>query len=134
MYRVQTDRRALSQILINLTNNAIKFTEAGFVRLEVAKPGASDRLIELRIIDTGIGIRPEDEEKLFTAFTQVGGGHTGGTGLGLHLKSEARWAPQWLDQFQDRTGQGQHLRPVAAQELTWEAAFWSSKITPRIWN
>jgi PAS domain S-box-containing protein len=85
---VQTDRRALSQILINLTNNAIKFTEAGLVRLEVAKPGADDGFIELRVIDSGVGLKPEDQENLFKAFTQLGAGHIGGTGLGLHLSQK----------------------------------------------
>jgi PAS domain S-box-containing protein len=69
---VRTDRRALSQILINLTNNAIKFTEAGSVRLELATPRADDRAIQLRVIDTGMGIKPEDQDKLFKAFTQLG--------------------------------------------------------------
>jgi PAS domain S-box-containing protein len=85
---VDTDRRALSQILINLTNNAIKFTETGFVRLEVAKPGADDCAVELRVVDTGIGIEPQDQAKLFNPFTQLGAGHIGGTGLGLHLSQK----------------------------------------------
>jgi PAS domain S-box-containing protein len=85
---VQTDRRALNQILINLTNNAIKFTETGLVRLEVAKPTVDSRAIELRVIDTGRGIKPEDQEKLFKAFTQLGASHAGGTGLGLHLSQK----------------------------------------------
>jgi protein-histidine pros-kinase len=85
---VQTDRRALSQILINLTNNAIKFTETGVVRLEVVKPGVDDRVIELRVIDTGGGIKPEEQEKLFKAFTQLGATQVGGTGLGLHLSQK----------------------------------------------
>ena len=82
---VQTDRRALSQILINLTNNAIKFTEIGFVRLEIATPGPEDRVVDVRVIDTGTGITTEDRTRLFSAFTQLGDGHIGGTGLGLHL-------------------------------------------------
>ena len=68
---VRTDRRALSQILLNLTNNAIKFTETGLVRLEVDRPGSDDRAIEIRVIDTGIGIKPEDQDKLFKAFTPL---------------------------------------------------------------
>jgi PAS domain S-box-containing protein len=87
---VRTDRRALSQILINLTNNAIKFTETGLVRLEIGKPGADVRAIEIRVIDTGMGIKLEDGEKLFKAFTQLttSTGHHGGTGLGLHLSQK----------------------------------------------
>jgi PAS domain S-box-containing protein len=85
---VQTDRRALSQILINLTNNAIKFTDTGLVRLEVVRPVADDGAIEVRVIDSGIGIKPDDQEKLFKAFTQLGASHIGGTGLGLHLSQK----------------------------------------------
>jgi protein-histidine pros-kinase len=103
---VQTDRRALSQILINLTNNAIKFTEAGRVRLELAKPGADDRAIQLRVIDTGIGIKPEDQEKLFKAFTQLGASHTGGTGLGLHLSQKLAELLNGSIRFTSEFGQG----------------------------
>jgi nitrogen fixation/metabolism regulation signal transduction histidine kinase len=77
-----TDRRAFSQILLNLTNNAIKFTDQGIVRLEIQKPDADARAIEIRVIDTGSGIKPEDQEKLFKAFAQVGTtGRFDGTGL-----------------------------------------------------
>jgi signal transduction histidine kinase len=84
---VQTDRRALSQILLNLTNNAIKFAESGLVRLEVRQPAQDDRVVELLVIDTGIGIRLEDQAKLFHAFTSLTAatGRSDGTGLGLHL-------------------------------------------------
>jgi PAS domain S-box-containing protein len=86
---VRTDRRALSQILINLTNNAIKFTEAGLVRLEVGH-ASGEHAIELRVVDSGVGIRPEDQEKLFKAFTPLTAstGRSDGTGLGLHLSQK----------------------------------------------
>ncbi len=89
---VQTDRRALTQILLNLTNNAIKFTERGSVRIEVGRPvgdGRADTAIS--VTDTGIGIRPEDQARLFGAFEQVNGhtrGRQQGTGLGLHLSQK----------------------------------------------
>jgi len=85
----RTDRRALSQILINLTNNAIKFTEGGLVRLEVAET-TNGRAIEIRVIDTGMGIKEEDQESLFKAFTQLTAatGRYDGTGLGLHLSQK----------------------------------------------
>jgi protein-histidine pros-kinase len=78
---VLADRRALSQILLNLVNNAIKFTDAGGVTLAVAH-GA-----EFAVTDTGVGIRPEDQAKLFRAFAQVDAANRRreGTGLGLHL-------------------------------------------------
>jgi PAS domain S-box-containing protein len=89
---VRTDRRALSQILLNLTNNAIKFTEHGQVCLELHQHQADgQRRTEIRIRDTGIGIQPEDQVKLFHAFTQVDGStkrRYDGTGLGLHLSQK----------------------------------------------
>jgi protein-histidine pros-kinase len=85
---VRADRRALSQILLNLTNNAIKFTERGGVSVSVVRREADGKAVtEFAVADTGVGIRPEDQAKLFQAFSQVEG--TGkrheGTGLGLHL-------------------------------------------------
>jgi PAS domain S-box-containing protein len=89
---LDTDRRALSQILINLTNNAIKFTEAGRITLEVARRGENGRTVtEISVEDTGIGIRAEDQRKLFEAFSQLdtsGGRRHEGTGLGLHLSQK----------------------------------------------
>jgi signal transduction histidine kinase len=86
---VQTDRRALSQILINLTSNGIKFTDQGRVRLELmVRQEANRTLTEISVVDTGIGIRPEDQALLFAAFVQVRSGsqpRSEGTGLGLHL-------------------------------------------------
>jgi len=85
---VMTDRRALSQILLNLTSNAIKFTEQGSVSLEVAQ---GINVTEVTVADTGIGIRAEDQEALFQAFTQVttkGSRRQEGTGLGLHLSQK----------------------------------------------
>ena len=86
---IRTDYRAVSQILINLTNNAIKFTQQGSVRLTLTVAGSdSGELIVFRVIDTGIGISPEDQNLLFGAFRQIRSPHrpqSEGTGLGLHL-------------------------------------------------
>jgi protein-histidine pros-kinase len=86
---VRADRRALSQILLNLTSNAIKFTERGSVALQVGKRQQNGRsLIDIRVADTGAGIRDEDQKKLFQAFTQLESPlerRQEGTGLGLHL-------------------------------------------------
>jgi protein-histidine pros-kinase len=87
-----TDRRALSQIVINLANNAIKFTEKGRVRVQLNQRRANGRLLtEVSIIDTGVGIRPDDQARLFEAFTQLEGSTARrheGTGLGLHLSQK----------------------------------------------
>jgi protein-histidine pros-kinase len=87
---VQTDRRALSQIMLNLTNNAIKFTETGRIRLVIADLDASNEMIEISVVDTGIGIKAEDQEELFKAFTPLttATGRSDGTGLGLHLSQK----------------------------------------------
>jgi signal transduction histidine kinase len=85
---IRTDRRALAQIVLNLLNNAIKFTERGRVRLGIERRVLDGRsMVEFSVQDTGVGIRPEDQAKLFTAFTQVDAAtrHQEGTGLGLYL-------------------------------------------------
>lgn len=89
---VHADRRALSQILLNLVNNAIKFTETGSISLVVVRHTPGGRPVtEFVVTDTGIGIRSEDQTKLFQAFTQVepsGKRRHEGTGLGLHLSGK----------------------------------------------
>jgi PAS domain S-box-containing protein len=87
-----TDRRAFSQIVINLASNAIKFTEQGSVRIELKRRQSNgQRLTEVIVADTGLGIRQEDQEKLFEAFSRLGaasGRRHEGTGLGLHLSQK----------------------------------------------
>lgn len=88
----RTDRRALNQIIINLINNAIKFTERGQVRILAAEVvGDGHRSLRIDIEDTGVGILPEDQRKLFGAFSRVntaGQRAEEGTGLGLHLSQQ----------------------------------------------
>ena len=84
------DRTRLLQVLINLVGNAIKFTEAGSVTLEVQTATLDDGQpgIRFAVVDTGIGIPPEARERIFDAFEQADGSTTrrfGGTGLGLAL-------------------------------------------------
>jgi len=91
-FTVMTDRRALCQILINLANNAIKFTERGLIRLEIRQRGENGAATtEFLISDTGIGISAEDQTKLFQAFSRLntpGARRSEGTGLGLHLSQK----------------------------------------------
>ena len=86
---VLTDESKLKQILINLIGNAIKFTETGSVKVEVAViPDALNRLA-FKISDTGGGIAPEDIQKIFRPFEQTGAGRAkGGTGLGLPISQQ----------------------------------------------
>lgn len=84
------DEHRLSQILHNLLNNAIKFTESGTISLEITLSSEKTREVELFFVvrDSGIGIKKEDKEKLFQSFTQVDASITrrfGGTGLGLAI-------------------------------------------------
>ncbi|MBD2576378.1 PAS domain S-box protein [Oscillatoria sp. FACHB-1406] len=83
---VVNDSSAVRRILTNLISNAIKFTESGRIAVKVREVG-SER-IELCVSDTGIGISPEDIEKIFEAFRQVDQTLTrqhSGTGLGLAI-------------------------------------------------
>ena len=86
---LRADRRALSQVVINLTENAIKFTDTGGVKLALERRGAvRESEVEIRIEDTGPGIRSEDLDRIFDPFTRFGTRDRvgkAGTGLGLHL-------------------------------------------------
>jgi len=80
-----SDRRRVEQVLLNLVNNAIKFTETGGVTVKAER---EDGLVRLRVVDTGVGIRSEDMTLLFHPFRQVDTGVTRkheGTGLGLAI-------------------------------------------------
>lgn len=84
------DMARLRQVLINLTANAVKFTERGGVYLEVQCTGKQDGRMELqfKVKDTGIGIAQEKREQLFQPFSQLDSSLTrkyGGTGLGLAI-------------------------------------------------
>lgn len=83
----------LRQILLNLVNNAIKFTSQGFVLLQAKKVSGSNNRFRIRfsVKDTGIGISKENQALLFHKFTQLDGSTTrkfGGTGLGLAISKE----------------------------------------------
>jgi PAS domain S-box-containing protein len=83
--RIVSDRCRVEQILTNLLGNAVKFTKKGGVRLEC---DVDDGQVTTRVVDTGIGIRPEDLERIFQPFQQVDSGAARqheGTGLGLAI-------------------------------------------------
>ena len=85
------DETRIGEVLINLLNNAVKYTEKGSVRLEIRNNGkiAEDEIeVETRVIDTGKGIKQEDISKIFNAFEQVNmklNSGIEGTGLGLSI-------------------------------------------------
>jgi signal transduction histidine kinase/CheY-like chemotaxis protein len=83
------DPLRLSQILINLTNNAIKFTERGKVSIKIDLLDTNS--VRISVIDTGIGLSEEQQQKLFQSFSQADGSTTrryGGTGLGLSISKQ----------------------------------------------
>jgi CheY-like chemotaxis protein/signal transduction histidine kinase len=98
---ISTDRQRAEQILNNLLANAIKFTERGDVTLRIARPAPEvvlrrqdlrpDSTVALSVSDTGLGIAPEDQERIFAPFEQVDSApdrRYGGTGLGLNIARE----------------------------------------------
>ena len=87
------DGLRIRQIIINIVNNAIKFTESGFVRLQIRVGNVNGDLMELLVSvkDTGQGIREEDMDKLFGSFQQVDSKRNRGkegTGLGLSISKQ----------------------------------------------
>lgn len=89
---VKGDHTRIRQVLLNLVANAAKFTDEGFIRIS-AKEQVSDQgvqEVQVQVSDSGVGISPEDTEKLFKPFSQVDASptrKTGGTGLGLSISS-----------------------------------------------
>lgn len=82
-----TDPTRVKQILVNLLNNAFKFTEQGSVRLRVSLDAQRERIV-FEVVDTGIGIEPHRLEELFEAFVQADAStmrRHGGSGLGLNI-------------------------------------------------
>ena len=115
------DERRLTQVLLNLIGNAIKFTDAGEV---VIKAAASDGTFNLAVRDTGPGISAADQARLFQEFQQADNSNTRkkeGTGLGLAISKriiEMHGGRIWME---SEVGQGSTffvMIPVQAQEQT----------------
>ena len=91
--RLEGDKTRLRQILFNLVDNAVKFTEAGEIHVHVAAERQADDAVELRIVvsDTGVGIPAERQAIIFDSFAQADGSSTrrfGGLGLGLAISKQ----------------------------------------------
>ncbi|MFM2247987.1 MAG: hypothetical protein RL071_4062, partial [Pseudomonadota bacterium] len=85
--QVRGDRARVRQVLLNLVSNAVKFTADGLVRVEVDPPDPAG-IVELRVIDTGVGFEPAVAERIFEPYRQAGpeiARRFGGTGLGLSI-------------------------------------------------
>ena len=86
--KVRGDAGRIRQILINLVSNAIKFTDKGSVEIDVA---ADDGAFKISVKDTGPGVAPADQKRIFEQFQQVDSSSTrkkGGTGLGLSISRQ----------------------------------------------
>jgi two-component system sensor histidine kinase/response regulator len=89
--RRRGDPHRLRQILLNLINNAVKFTSTGSVTLRVSRESfeASQELVRFEVLDTGMGISPDSLSRLFKSFSQLDGPKAQtGTGLGLAISKE----------------------------------------------
>ena len=89
-YKLYGDNIRVRQIMINLANNAAKFTERGHIRISVKSEKITDEdvILDVAVEDTGIGIKPDDLEKIFDSFSQVDSKrnrNVEGTGLGLAI-------------------------------------------------
>lgn len=116
------DQERVRQIITNLVANAIKFTESGSVRVEISRlrMGQGDRPeLEIRILDTGTGIPPDEQERIFECFEQVDGSNTrrkGGAGLGLNIVRALVEAMGGRLTLQSEPGRGSDFRVILPLE------------------
>ncbi len=109
--RFNGDEYRLKQVILNLTNNAIKFTDQGFVKVMINHLGSSKGYHELKftVKDSGIGIPKDRLDQLFNAFTQVDASMTkayGGTGLGLTISKKLVGMMEGKMGVESKLGQG----------------------------
>ena len=112
--KLRGDPGRLRQILTNLTNNAIKFTDTGSVtvRVNVAKETSTHAHLHVSVLDTGVGIPEERFDRLFKSFSQVDASTTrqfGGTGLGLVICKELCEMMDGNIDFESEHGKGSNF-------------------------
>jgi signal transduction histidine kinase len=114
---VQADERRLRQVVVNLLSNAVKFTPAGG-RVDVSAR-LDDGMVQVAVADTGPGIAPEDQERIFEEFQQVRrGGGEDGTGLGLPLSRrliELHGGRLWVESLPGAGSTFRFTLPVRAE-------------------
>ncbi|MFH1419376.1 MAG: ATP-binding protein [Planctomycetota bacterium] len=122
---IQSDPTRLKQILVNLIGNAIKFTDKGGVRLVTrlvgtepsGRMGPSEPMLQFDIIDSGIGMTPEQLDRLFKPFTQADSSTTrkfGGTGLGLMISKHLAEMLGGSITIESKLGEGSRFRASVA--------------------
>jgi signal transduction histidine kinase/DNA-binding response OmpR family regulator/HPt (histidine-containing phosphotransfer) domain-containing protein/HAMP domain-containing protein len=112
------DPLRLGQVLTNLINNAVKFTETGHVKvsIQVARQEKNRVQLEIDVEDTGIGMTPEQSARLFQAFGQADGSTTrkyGGTGLGLTISKRMVELMEGTIWIESQAGVGSHFKFTA---------------------
>lgn len=129
---IWTDEVRLKQVLVNLLSNAVKFTKEGEIELKIEPlTDASQEFITLRfeVRDTGIGIKPDKQEKIFEAFSQEDASTTkkyGGTGLGLAISNKLLGLMGSKLQLRSVPGQGctfyfdLTLKTEPGESINWE--------------
>jgi PAS domain S-box-containing protein len=113
--RVTGDAARLRQVLFNLASNAIKFTETGGVSI-VVEPDVQPEMVTIAVRDTGIGISPEDQARVFLEFEQADGGAArkfGGTGLGLAISKRIIESMHGTIAVESASGAGSTFRVTA---------------------
>lgn len=110
---IRSDAGKIRHILINLIDNAIKYTDTGTVTLlqDAATSGESGRLqLKFEIVDTGIGIAPQDQERVFEPFTRVGNvAARQGSGLGLAITRQYTEMMGGRVRIESALGSGSHF-------------------------
>jgi len=115
--KVCGDAIRLKQIIINLIENAIKFTDKGYVKVEIAllNENPVSATIQFSVQDTGIGISEEDQQNLFQSFTQADSSITrkyGGTGLGLTISKQLAKLMNGRIEVESNKGQGSQFKLI----------------------
>ena len=113
--RLRSDPQRLSQILLNLINNAIKFTERGsvVVGVDLVSVGPDRACLTIDVTDSGIGIDPDDQERIFSAFEQADIAQSrrfGGAGLGLAISRHLSRLMGGDIRVESTPGQGSRFR------------------------
>lgn len=121
------DPARLGQVLMNLVNNAIKFTDSGSVtvRAQLANQETGAALVRISVADTGIGISAEEQQRLFSAFAQADTSISrryGGTGLGLVIAKRLVEMMHGEISLESAVGQGSTFMFTARWQLQAEAA------------